>query len=387
MLSATHSDLAILNSGTLRSDRIHRKGAFTMRDLVTVLPMMDSLIVLSATGDQILQALENGVSQYPKLEGRFPQVSGVSFAFDPKKPPGQRIDPQFVRIGDEPLDKDQKYRLVTKNYLAQGKDGYDVFKECEVLLREDESPELCTAVQNHFQAVRILTGVAHPRTHHRQSLVCLSRRHSLVRTCEDVTTKPPLKRGLSLDASARRGLFRQRQTSLEDVEHETCKMEPKVENRIVILTEERHIHFRFTFSATIRNFRSFRVSYRPHSYGRSMASRLLQIKRAVTLAPIVARAQPAAAYHGRALIGKREVVGFGMNGEYSYIDNPDFPMPAIRYKEPTPDIEKLREKEKGDWKNLSLEEKKASMAALAVFQGSLGCTHITFCSPIILIGF
>ncbi|XP_037284244.1 snake venom 5'-nucleotidase [Rhipicephalus microplus] len=238
MLSATHSDLAILNSGTLRSDRIHRKGAFTMRDLVTVLPMMDSLIVLSATGDQILQALENGVSQYPKLEGRFPQVSGVSFAFDPKKPPGQRIDPQFVRIGDEPLDKNQKYRLVTKNYLAQGKDGYDVFKECEVLLRDDESPELCTAVQNHFQAVRILTGVAHPRTHHRQSLVCLSRRHSLVRTCEDVTMKPPLKRGLSLDASARRGLFRQRQTSLEDVEHETCKMEPKVENRIVIFTEE-----------------------------------------------------------------------------------------------------------------------------------------------------
>ncbi|KAL1428884.1 hypothetical protein MTO96_016639 [Rhipicephalus appendiculatus] len=70
-------------------------------------------------------------------------------------------------------------------------------------------------------------------------------------------------------------------------------------------------------------------------------------RRAAKLAPIVARGQPAAAYHGRALIGKREVVGFGMNGEYSYIDNPDFPMPAIRYKEPTPDIEKLREKEKG----------------------------------------
>ncbi|XP_050050878.1 cytochrome c oxidase subunit 4 isoform 1, mitochondrial-like isoform X1 [Dermacentor andersoni] len=92
----------------------------------------------------------------------------------------------------------------------------------------------------------------------------------------------------------------------------------------------------------------------------SMANRLLQIsERAVKLAPIVARAQPAAAYHGRALIGKREVVGFGMNGEYSYLDNPDFPMPAIRYKEPSPEIEKLREKEKGDWKNLSLEEKKA----------------------------
>lgn len=69
------------------------------------------LILLS--GDQVLQALENGVSQYPKLEGRFPQVSGVTFAFDPKKPPGQRIDPQFVRIGDEPLDKTQVINLLS----------------------------------------------------------------------------------------------------------------------------------------------------------------------------------------------------------------------------------------------------------------------------------
>ena len=30
-------------------------------------------------GDQILEALENGVSQWPKLEGRFPQVSKIFF--------------------------------------------------------------------------------------------------------------------------------------------------------------------------------------------------------------------------------------------------------------------------------------------------------------------
>ncbi|XP_064466748.1 snake venom 5'-nucleotidase-like isoform X2 [Ornithodoros turicata] len=238
MLSATHSDLAILNSGTLRSDRIHPRGPFKMRDLVTVLPMMDSLIVLSATGEQILKALENGVSQYPKLEGRFPQVSGISFAFDPKKPSGERIDPRFVKIGDEPLDPDQKYRLVTKGYLAQGKDGYDVLKNCEVLMGEDESPELCTAIQNHFQAIKILTGASHPQTHHRQSLVCLSRRHSLVRLSGDITQRAQLKRGMSLDAAGRRSMFRQRQASLEDVEHEVAKMEPKVENRIVVLTGE-----------------------------------------------------------------------------------------------------------------------------------------------------
>ena len=35
-------------------------------------------------GDQILEALENGVSQWPKLEGRFPQVSKIYFKFHTK---------------------------------------------------------------------------------------------------------------------------------------------------------------------------------------------------------------------------------------------------------------------------------------------------------------
>jgi 5'-nucleotidase len=36
--------------------------------------MLDETVVLQATGGQLLEALENGVSMYPKLEGRFPQV-------------------------------------------------------------------------------------------------------------------------------------------------------------------------------------------------------------------------------------------------------------------------------------------------------------------------
>ena len=48
-----------------------------------------------------------------------------------------------------------------------------------------------------------------------------------------------------------------------------------------------------------------------------------------------------------------------MNSEPIYIDTTDFPMPAIRYKEVTPDIQALKEKEKGDWKKLSIQDKKA----------------------------
>lgn len=37
-------------------------------------------------------------------------------------------------------------------------------------------------------------------------------------------------------------------------------------------------------------------------------------------------------------IGNRDVVGFGYNGEPAYLDRTDFPCPAIRWKENTPDI-------------------------------------------------
>ncbi|KAK2148273.1 hypothetical protein LSH36_506g02050 [Paralvinella palmiformis] len=58
-------------------------------------------------------------------------------------------------------------------------------------------------------------------------------------------------------------------------------------------------------------------------------------------------------------IGKREIVGFGWNGLPTYVDRCEFPFPSIRFKETTPEILALREKEKGDWKKLSVEEKKA----------------------------
>lgn len=63
-------------------------------------------------------------------------------------------------------------------------------------------------------------------------------------------------------------------------------------------------------------------------------------------------------FHGRADIGTRDVVGFGFNGSYIYYDHCAMPYPAIRFREETEEIKKLREKEKGDWNKLTLDEKK-----------------------------
>lgn len=69
-------------------------------------------------------------------------MAGVSFAFDPKLPPGQRVDPQFVRIGDEYLVMAQMYRLATKAYLHSGCDGYTMFKDAQVLVSIAEEYKL-----------------------------------------------------------------------------------------------------------------------------------------------------------------------------------------------------------------------------------------------------
>lgn len=134
VLSATGADVVILNSGTFRSDQVHPPGPFTMRDLVNVVPMHDPLVVIEVTGRVIVEALENAVSAYPKLEGRFPQVSGISFAFDTSRKPNTRVITELVQIADEWLDVNQCYTLCIKSYMYGGCDGFTMFKNAKVIV-------------------------------------------------------------------------------------------------------------------------------------------------------------------------------------------------------------------------------------------------------------
>ncbi|XP_044745686.1 cytochrome c oxidase subunit 4 isoform 1, mitochondrial-like [Coccinella septempunctata] len=74
-------------------------------------------------------------------------------------------------------------------------------------------------------------------------------------------------------------------------------------------------------------------------------------------------------------VGNREVVGYGWNGEPNYGDRSLFPFPSIRYKEPTQEILALREREKGNWKLLSKEDKKA------LYRASFCQTFAEFSTP------
>ncbi|KAJ1643275.1 hypothetical protein LPJ64_004934 [Coemansia asiatica] len=83
--------IGFLCGGAIRSDSIYPEGPIRLREIMNIFPFEDPVVVIKLTGDQIRRALENGVSKWPAHEGRFPQVSGIRFEFDPSREPGSRV--------------------------------------------------------------------------------------------------------------------------------------------------------------------------------------------------------------------------------------------------------------------------------------------------------
>lgn len=121
------AQVAIQNGGGIRASL--PAGPVTFGDCMQILPFGNYLVVLELTGEQIWQALENGVSQVEKTAGRFPHVAGLRFAWDPTQLPGSRVVSVEVFLNGswQPLDRTATYRLATNNFLAQGGDGYEMF--------------------------------------------------------------------------------------------------------------------------------------------------------------------------------------------------------------------------------------------------------------------
>ena len=96
------AEVGFINGGNIRAERYYLPGPLTKKDVIDILPFTNYIVKLAVSGEALLAALENGVSQMERGAGRFPQVSGVSFMLDPTQPAGQRVSE--VRAGGKPLD-------------------------------------------------------------------------------------------------------------------------------------------------------------------------------------------------------------------------------------------------------------------------------------------
>lgn len=145
-------DIAFYNSGAI-NDSINDDGtentSITQSDIESVLSFNNDLILLTITGTELEQLIEQSVAVYgDTTTGRFLQVSGLSFSFDPDgqaiafnndgsvATDGQRVQSlvytdsdgnTFTLVEDGNLvaeNANNEIRLVTLDFLAEGGDGY-----------------------------------------------------------------------------------------------------------------------------------------------------------------------------------------------------------------------------------------------------------------------
>jgi len=149
---ATGADIAIANGGGIRGDRTYDAGTvLTRRDILTELPFGNATVVTKLPGSQVLAAIENGVSQVERGSGRFPQVSGMTYVYDPSAEAGARV--QEIIIGGAPLDPNKVYTVATNNYVLGGGDGYAALGGGEVLVDEANGNLMANDVMNYIEAM------------------------------------------------------------------------------------------------------------------------------------------------------------------------------------------------------------------------------------------
>lgn len=127
--SSQGATIAIQNGGGLRSSI--DEGEITMGEVLTVLPFSNTLATVEISGADVIDALENGVSDIENGAGRFPQVAGLQYAYTLANPAGERISDVMVDVDGEwaPIDEEASYIIVTNNYMRGGGDGYGTFAE------------------------------------------------------------------------------------------------------------------------------------------------------------------------------------------------------------------------------------------------------------------
>jgi 2',3'-cyclic-nucleotide 2'-phosphodiesterase (5'-nucleotidase family) len=113
------------------------EGDISQLDITNALRFNNGLTLLTLTAEELLEVVEHGVAatEPGATPGRFPQISGFAFSFDPDLAAGDRVQSLavtgidgnidvVVEDGELVGDPTRTFRTVTLNFLAGGGDGY-----------------------------------------------------------------------------------------------------------------------------------------------------------------------------------------------------------------------------------------------------------------------
>lgn len=142
------ADIGLSNGGGVRAGI--KAGNITYNDTLTVFPFGNMGCVVEATGQQIKDALEMASRNYPKENGGFLQVSGLTYTINASAASNVQVDEKgnFVKVGGAyrvsdimvggaPLDVNKTYTVASHNYMLKSAgDGMTMFKGSNVI-RDD----------------------------------------------------------------------------------------------------------------------------------------------------------------------------------------------------------------------------------------------------------
>lgn len=122
------AQMAFMNLGGIRADLAQPPDqGLTYAQVASVQPFSNTLVLMDLTGEQILALL----NQQWSAEDMNPlQVSeGFSYMWDAKRPLGDRVIPDSVRLDGKPLQRGMSYRVVANSFLAAGAERFSMFKQ------------------------------------------------------------------------------------------------------------------------------------------------------------------------------------------------------------------------------------------------------------------
>ena len=141
---ALKADVAVMNGGGLRGDRVFPPGPLTRRDVYTILPFVNAVMKVEMTGAALREALEHGLAQADNQNGGFLQVSGLALTYDGQRPAGSRL--VSIDIAGRPVEAAATYTVALPNYIAHGGDGHIAFRRARVLVGTESGPDLAALV-------------------------------------------------------------------------------------------------------------------------------------------------------------------------------------------------------------------------------------------------
>ena len=147
------ADIAFVNGGGVRD--VIKAGDITFGQIIQVHPFGNAMCVVTATGQEVLDALEFSAASLPGEFGGFLQVSGIKFTIDTKIASPIVTDEKGMFVGVEgerrvkdvmvlqadgsyaPIDPEKVYTVACHNYLLKSAgDGYTMFQDNELLRDE-----------------------------------------------------------------------------------------------------------------------------------------------------------------------------------------------------------------------------------------------------------